>query len=272
MTLLYEKLKPKKIHTFQDYILWFAAAILISVYLLHLYTSFVAIVGTAAKATEFINALAQIATTGVFILGLKQYIKNKKEVRQTQIADEAKLQITEMINACEKVPKIEDSTIDDFNHYITRMSNLGTNFDTLFTAMDEDINKAMLRMRWQDMYFNHLYVAVKKFDVRTLILWEKGDPLAFDITNEYKQVEECNLSTEDAQYKLASLLLKSREEEFNLRQRIDDIFLFKTYYLEISDINIMDDLLTGTANMVNIRSICPQIAAIDDWICRKTAL
>ncbi|CAH6785340.1 conserved hypothetical protein [Vibrio chagasii] len=270
MTLLYEKRKLKKTYTMKDFILWFSVAVLISVYLLHLYTSFISVVGTSAKATEFINAVAQVATTGVFILGLKQYIKNKKDVRQNQIADEAKAQIAEMINVCDQVPAEEESTIDNFNRFITRMSNLGTNFDTLFREMDEDINKAIIRMRWQDMFFNHFHSATRKFDVRTMVMHEKGDPLAFDTTKEYREVEKSKLDKNEADYKLALLILKSRQEELELKERFDDIFLFKISYLEINKLNVIDDLLTGTMNLVDIKYICPQIAAIDDWYNNKS--
>lgn len=276
MTLLYEKKESKQTRNFQDYILWFAAAVLTSVYLLHLYTSFIDVVGTSAKATEIINAVAQIATTGVFIIGLKQYMNTRKEVkqnhrdiRQSHIGEEAKLQVAEMIKVCARVPKMEDVTIDDFNHYITRMSNLGTNFDTLFRAMDEDVNKAIVRMRWQDMYFNHLHAAIRKFDVRTLILSERGDPFTFDISDEWRQINKLNLPDTERDYQFSLLLLNTWGDRLELREKIHDIFLFKNYYLEINKLNIVNDLLLGTLEQVNIKWKCPKVAAIDEWLNKK---
>ena len=105
---------------------------------------------------DFINGVAQIATALAFVLALIQYRKNVIQQRQQIIAAEARMQIDKMVVIIENIKVGGETSLTNIDQSMTQLSNIATNFDELYSAMEEDIHKATVRMQWQDMHFNHL--------------------------------------------------------------------------------------------------------------------
>ena len=131
-------------------------------------TAIASVTGSKIKGVDILNSLAQIATALAFIFAVYQYTKNSEKERQIIIATEAKLLTTRMAAVADKAKENKKYTIDDINNFISLMSNLGTDFMALYDALTDDVHKAMVRMRWQDMHYNHLSKALRHFTIDKL--------------------------------------------------------------------------------------------------------
>ncbi|WP_438404017.1 hypothetical protein, partial [Aeromonas veronii] len=118
---------------------------------------------------DIINGIAQIATALAFGLALLQYRKSVTQQRQLIIAAEARVQIDKMVVVIENIKVGNDSNLINLDQSMTQLSNIANNFDELYSAMKEDIHKAIVRMQWQDMHFNYLRRAFNEIDPIVII-------------------------------------------------------------------------------------------------------
>ena len=86
----------------------------------------------------------------------------------------------------------DKTNINAINLFIAKMTNLGTDFNALYDDLDDDIYKAMVRMHWQDMYFNHLSFALKGLDVVAMLKSENigGTEFGYSLVRAKEMVEE----------------------------------------------------------------------------------
>ncbi len=84
-----------------------------------------------------------------------------------------------MAHLSDKLEVGDKTNIKAINLFVAKMTNLGTDFNALYDDLDDDIYKAMVRMHWQDMYFNHLSFALKGLDVAALLKSENVDGTKF---------------------------------------------------------------------------------------------
>lgn len=117
------------------------------------------------KFIDIINALAQIATAGAFYLGFRQYKEAKEKDRQNILSSECKIIIGKIIECIGAIPTNQTFGPDSLEPIMTRLANLGEDFDELFRAMKEDVSKGIARMYWQDMHFNHLIPQLRQLAV-----------------------------------------------------------------------------------------------------------
>ncbi|MBB1338202.1 hypothetical protein [Pseudoalteromonas sp. SR44-2] len=208
---------------------------------------------------DIVKAVAQTCTALTFIFGLHQYRKTRIQQRQLSISSEAKLQVDKMIAAIETLETGDVTSIKNINKVLPVLSNLGTNFEQLFNAMEEDIQKAIVRMQWQDMYFNYLRPALYDLDIVCILKSETKIP-DFKLAEAIKTAEELSKNQRALKkYQFVKALLNNKEIRagYDIKSKIKSLDLFTVYYLDDKELN---DLLFGLMSRIDIRAIAPVLA------------
>jgi len=193
-------------------------------------------------------------------LALRQYQKNIKQQRQNELSNESKLQIAKIINLIEKIATGSNTNLENLNKSITLISNLATNFDALFEAMDEDIQKAIVRMHWQDMYFNDLSHALIALDIQPIL--ENAEELKDEqLQKVFADVISTSENTTSVLKKYAyfdSILEHPIvKKSFTLENKLESLDIFTYHFLNDSNLN---DHLYGLLSRVDIRAKAPLLA------------
>jgi len=212
---------------------------------------------------NLITALAQIATASAFFLALRQYIKNSKQQRQTELSNESKSQISKIINLIKEIETGSNTNLENLNKSITLISNLATNFDALFESMDEDIQKAIVRMHWQDMYFNDLSHALIALDLQPILENTKelnGEQLQKILADVISAPSNENTIPVFKKYVYFNSILEHPivKNSFILKDKLESLDTFTYHFLNDSNLN---DHLYGLLSRVDIRAKAPLLAA-----------
>lgn len=232
---------------------------------------------TSSKITflDLINGIAQIATALAFLLAYIQYQKNRIQQRQAIIATEATSQLEKMISVIDEMELGEKTNLKNLNKSISLLSNLATNFDELFKAMSEDIQKAIIRMQWQDMYFNYLLHALRDIDPVAILKKEASieDSVLENAIAEAKNESEANKTLPALkEYFFTEKLLNHPDikSKYNLSGKIDSLDMFVSHYLNNHNLK---DLLYGLLSRIDIRAHAPLLAVAgpSEWALKKLA-
>jgi hypothetical protein len=257
-----------------DVIGYLTLTVLISAFVTYGFCVFSGIVGgfdSVGKITilDVINAFAQFATALTFILAFSQYRKNIIQQRQLIIAAEAKSQLDAMIQVIGNIKIGNETNLTNLDKSITLLANLAVNFDELFKEMHEDVQRAIVRMQWQNMYFNHLRHVLLEIDI-VVILKEETDldhkVIEAIADYEYAQVKKENTISVFEGYVLAQKILGNNlvNERFSLKGKIAALNMFTLHFLNNRNLN---DLLYGLMSIVDIRAVAPVLAAAEpsEW-------
>lgn len=224
---------------------------------------------------DLINGIAQIATASAFILAYVQFRKNVTQQRQTIIATEAKSQLEKMISVIGEMELGEKTNLKNLNKSITLLSNLAVNFDELFKAMNEDIQKGIVRMQWQDMYFNYLSHALSEIDPVAILKKEASieEAVLENAVTEARMASEAgNILPVFKEYVFTEKLFNHQniKEAYSLGGKIDSLDMFVSHYLNDHNLN---DLLYGLLSRIDIRVRAPLLAVSgpSDWAMEKPA-
>lgn len=222
---------------------------------------------------DLINGIAQIATALAFILAFIQYRKNIIQQCQLNIASEAKSQLEKMIEVISKIKVGEETCLDNLNKSITLLSNLATNFDELFKAMSEDIQKAIVRMQWQDMYLNYLRHTLCEINLVAILRNEQSitkENLDAAIAEATIKVEKNSIRPEFKSYIFAKELIHSEKISpfFSLKEKISSIDPFTFHFLNNHNLH---ELLYGTMNIIDIKVCAPLLALAEpsEWALKN---
>lgn len=218
---------------------------------------------------DLFNGLAQIATALAFILALIQYRKNIRQQRQKIIADEAKVLIDKMVSISGEIKTGEDTCLDNLNHALSSLSNVGIGFKELFDSMDEDVQRAIVRMQWQDMYYNYLYRALSRLELEPVL--RKDEAIGDEELNSAKQHAIYMKEFQEPiaifeKYFVFSAILNSSKivPAKKLRSRLDALDTFVSLYLNKYNTN---DLMYGLLSRIDIRAHAPLLAVAEpaEW-------
>lgn len=230
---------------------------------------------TKITLLDLINGIAQIATASAFVLAYVQFRKNRIQQRQLSIATEAKSQLEKMISVIDEIEVGDKTCLKNLNKSISLLSNLATNFDELFKAMHEDIQKAIVRMQWQDMYFNYLTHALTEIDPVIILKKETSiDEVILDkAASEARAAsEERNILPVFKEYVFTEKLFNHPDvkAKFSLSGKIDSLDMFTSHYLNDHNLN---DLLYGLLSRIDIRARAPLLAVAEPskWAMGKLA-
>jgi hypothetical protein len=230
-----------------------------------------------AKITvlDLVNGIAQIATALAFILAYVQFRKNRIQQRQAIIATEAKSQLEKMISVTNEMDVGEKTNLKNLNKSFTLLSNLATNFDELFKAMNEDIQKGIVRMQWQDMYFNYLSHALGDIDPVAILKKEASidEAVLKAVVSEAKRESEAkNILPVLKDYVFTEKLFNhpNIKEAYSLVGKIDSLDMFVSHYLNDHNLN---DHLYGLLSRIDIKARAPLLAVSgpSDWALKKSA-
>lgn len=261
--MLYEKPRKQRKQIIFDVIFYGAMAVIVFLYFLYAFVSTVEIVGDSAKVIDIINSVAQIATAGAFLLAFYQYKKNSIKERQIQVSTEAKNLTVKMAHLSDELKIGDDTRIKSINLFVAKMTNLGADFHALYNDLDDDIYKAMVRMHWQDMYFNHLSFALKGLDIVALLKAENFHEIGFD----YNLVKANEMVKDDSiiecyhDYAYIKNVISLNSTSLSLIDKLNCLDMFKTYYLDDSFLN---DILYGVMSKIDIRYAAPLFAVVNE--------
>ncbi len=213
---------------------------------------------------DVFNGFAAIATASAFFLALTQYRKSIKQQRQQVVMAEAKAQIEKMISVASQIKTGNESSLDNLDKSLGLLSNIAISFYELYKSMDEDIYRAILRMQWQDMYYNYLSRCLKELDLISIIKKEEIiDHIGLDkVFNQAKEdvyregIIEC--FREFVVYKkiIENKYIKS---EIDLKSKLKNLDPFVMYYINAHHTN---DLMYGLISIIDIRVHAPLLAAV----------
>ena len=228
-------------------------------------------VSSSSKVTviDLFNGLAQIATASAFILALLQYRKNVRQQRQKIIADEAKVLIDKMVFTASEIKTGKDTCLDNLNYAISALSNIGIGFQELFDSMDEDVQRAIVRMQWQDMYYNYLSRALSKLELEPIL--RKDEAVGEEELNSARQHAIYMKGVQQPiavfeKYFFFSTILNSAKitAVYKLSGRIDSLDMFVSLYLNKYHTN---DLMYGLLSQIDIKAHAPLLAVAEpaEW-------
>ena len=257
--MIFEKSNKKKADYIGDVFVYGAIAVIVFVYFLYMYVSLVEILGNAGKVSDVINSIAQIATALAFLLAVHQYRKNSKKERQEQISTEAKSIICTMVELSDELHANQILSVDKINTFLRKMENVGTDFDVLYGALDDDIYKAMVRMHWQNMYFNHLSPTLTSLDIKQLLLTPRYDQ---SVVESMFVLAKKDFDDQDVyfEYKVLKRVLTQSNLQHGLHEKINDYSGFITCFL---DDNHLNDVLYGVINRIEVKIAFPFLAVLD---------
>jgi len=226
-------------------------------------TTIASITGDNIKGIDVLNSLAQIATAFAFIFAVYQYRKNGEKERQNIISTEAKVLANRMAITADKAKENSQYTIEDINDFISLMSNLGTDFMALYGALTDDIHKAMVRMTWQDMHYNHLSKVLCRFTVDGLF---ENLNLDKDFRNYSFFNSRLDHSVQSQpqclqEYFFTKKVLNEMSIGEEIVKKFDNLILFESYFFDNQTTN---DLMYGLLSRLELRVKAPLLAAIKE--------
>ncbi|MGS3179064.1 hypothetical protein ACB265_06400 [Aeromonas dhakensis] len=212
--------------------------------------------------------ISQLAATCSFAFVVYQYKINESKNFDTTLTEEAKKIIERMIEQITLLKVGKDSEIENFNQFISRMSNYGQDFDSFYHEIRSSALKRILRTYWQDMYFNHLMIKTQKMKALDLIrsVVNTSDPTLIDTVN-YIRMEayEKSMGTHDIYqkytYDLSILSGFKNHVLMDFSSKINDASSFRDYFLVENKIN---PYLVGSMNIIDEKIIFPMLSAIVD--------
>ncbi|QXI21106.1 hypothetical protein HU724_019015 [Pseudomonas iranensis] len=217
------------------------------------------------KFVDVANVIAQFATAGAFYLGFHQYHRNKRVERQAVIVLECKNLILKMVAASKEFDVGENTSFSNIKYCCTKLGNLGSDFDVLFAALDEGIQKAIVRMHWQEMYFNELQHVMQGLELRPALSATAGEKLYYLLIRDdaRKKAEAENILEGFFNYfVLKEVLAHYLESELlDFTFEFSDLYFFFLFFFESKHTN---DYMYGSMSRLDIRARAPMIAAIKD--------
>lgn len=213
-------------------------------------------------ALDVINGLAAIATASAFILALMQYRKSIIQQRQQIVAAEAKTLIDKMIDAASKIKVGSDTCLENLDKSLTDLSNIAVGFTEIYKSMNEDIERAIVRMRWQDMYYGYLAPALQNLDLVELLLKDPSvdkEKLISAKTGSIANARHNNILPIFEKFFIYEEILKgSQFSDYSLKSRLQSLDSFVIYFINKFTTN---DLMYGIMNQIDIRVHAPLLAA-----------
>lgn len=264
--MIYEKKEKNKKKIFELVFDFFAygyiALIFIVLFSLAL-TAIASITGDNIKGIDILNSLAQIATGAAFVFAVYQYRKNGEKERQNIISNEAKMLATRMANVADETLLNHKYKIQDINAFVTLMSNLGEDFMVLYEELTDDIHKAMVRMRWQEMHYNHLSKVLCSFTVDSLFN-------NLNLEDDFKACPFYNGRSDPAiqcypqalqEYFFTKKILDEISTGDEIVEKFNPLYLFELQFFDHDNTN---DLMYGLFSGLDLRASAPLLAAIKD--------
>lgn len=247
-----------------DFIGYTLVVAIFSAYLTYGICAVYGLSGSKSKVTalDVINGLAAIATASAFVLALLQYRKNIIQQRQQIVAAEAKALIDKMVEAASKIKTGSDTCLENLDKSLTDLANIAAGFSEIYRSLNEDVERAIVRMRWQDMYYGHLVPALQKLDLIELLLKDsevdKTKLEAAKIGSIANARHSNVLPLFEKFFMYEGVLNTMQFADYDLKGKLPSLDSFVMYYINKFSTN---DLMYGILNQIDIRVHAPLLAA-----------
>lgn len=216
------------------------------------------------KAVDIANVIAQLATAGAFYLGFHQYHRNKRVERQAVLVAECKALILKMIEVIKELKGGLDTDFDNIRYCSIKLGGLGSDFQEFFAELDENVNKGVVRMHWQSMYFGEFIYAMQRLEPGPAIgrCNIRQDYYLSALNAAHKKVVEDDVMEVFERYALFFNVL-SDERMRAVRELFSfaDIYLLVTFFFEGKYVG---DYMYGSMSKLDMRTRAPLVAAIKD--------
>lgn len=263
--MIYEKLSDKKILGLH-WLMLFSIVLLIMLFFTLLLVFSPSTFKSDFKLDDLIQAIGQFSTAGALFFGIYQFGRAKKRERQTLLGTEAKSLAARIKEESKNIKTGDESSIENIKDVLATIASIGSDFDQVYGAMHEDIEKAIARMHWQDMFFNFLTPRLKDISLDPVILSIVEPELYLECKSyAYRKADEKNILNAYKknyiyEYMLEYPGLKPHNEELtDLGEKLSYMSLFVAVFF---DKNKYNDHLTGVFNRPDIRVLAPAIAAL----------
>ncbi|MBH3363734.1 hypothetical protein ACIP61_14070 [Pseudomonas fulva] len=247
-----------------DFVGYTLVVTIFSAYLTYGICAIYGLSGSEGKVTalDVINGLAAIATASAFVLALLQYRKNIIQQRQQIVAAEAKALIEKMVEAASKIKTGSDTSLKNLDKSLTDLANIAVGFSEIYRSLNEDVERAIVRMRWQDMYYGHLVPALQKLDLIELLSNEseidKAKLEAAKIGSVANARHSNVLPLYEKFFVYEEVLKGAQFADYDLKGKLPSLDSFVIYYINKFHTN---DLMYGILNQIDIRVHAPLLAA-----------
>lgn len=216
------------------------------------------------KFVDVANIVAQIATAGAFGLGFYQYYRSKKIDRQLVLVAECKAIIVGMVSVIKNFDVGSETNMKNIKSCCIKLGSLGSDFNELFIGLDESVNKGVVRMHWQNMYFNELLNVMEQLSLSAVTdkLNVRPENYIFALSQAkvrigQERVVESMEKYFTHLYVLESGLMSGVRKSF----KASDFSLFALYFFEGE---YTEDYMYGSLSRLDIRTRAPLIAAIKE--------
>lgn len=216
------------------------------------------------KAVDIANVIAQFATAGAFYLGFHQYHRNKRIERQSVLVSECKALIVKMVAVIKELKGGLDTDFENIKYCSIKLGSLGSDFQEFFSELDEDVNKGVVRMHWQDMYFSEFVYAMQRLELGPAIgrCNIRENYYLQALNGAHVKVSDAGIMPIFKRY-FIYLEVISNDLMTDIREKFgfSDIFLLVTFFFEGKYVG---DYMYGSMSKLDIRTRAPLVAAIKD--------
>lgn len=217
------------------------------------------------KFVDVANILAQFATAGAFYLGFHQYHRNKKVERQSVIILECNNLIIKMKAISKEFETEAETSFENIQRCCIKLGNLGSDFNVLFVALEEGIQKAIVRMHWQEMYFNELQHAMQSLELGGALCISGDNRPYYLLALGYatQKAKDDNVQDVFRKYFIFYEILRNylEAEVVVFKFEFSDLYMFFIFFFESKYTN---DYMYGSMSRLDARAKAPLIAAIKD--------
>jgi hypothetical protein len=217
------------------------------------------------KFVDVANIIAQFATAGAFYLGFHQYHRTKKVERQAAIISECNSLIMKMAAVSKEFDVGEKTNFPNVKRSCIKLGNLASDFDVLFTALNEGVQKAIVRMHWQEMYFNELQHVMQSLELSAALSISGENRPRYHVALAYanEKAKDGGVSDELKRYFIFREVLSSyiKAEIVDFKFEFSDLYMFFLFFFESDFTN---EYMYGSLSRLDARVKSPLIAAIKD--------
>lgn len=205
---------------------------------------------------DFMSIIAQVAAAGTLIFVVYQYKAMSLKSYDVQIVEEAKSVVVKMNDQIELLVVDDNTNIENLSSFISNMTNLGQDFENYYLEINSNVLKKILRIHWQDMYFNNFKGKVSKVKIQNIF---KNDFSGYDpllLSEAYRETDKNSLFGD---YEFCLRLFKNPNMSTKLKKSIGDLSLFKNYYL---DDNALNEYMQGLLSRIDGRVVFPLVMTL----------
>lgn len=216
------------------------------------------------KFIDVANILAQLATAGAFGLGFYQFYRSKKVDRQLVLIAECKAIILNMVAVIKGFDVGGETNTKDIKSRCGTLGILGSDFSELFVELDESVNKGVVRMHWQNMYFHEFLIAMDQLDLSAAAKNAGVPPENYLMALAMATVKiKHNPVVESLEKYYKCLYVLETDSALAIRRDFEssELELFILFFFESE---YTEDYMYGSLSKLDIRTRAPLIAAIKE--------